>query len=136
MEIPWTFKRRCAVNADSLLVDTNIVVHVLNGNMPLAAELEGRRLFLSVVSRIELFSWPGDAGKRDEWLREFIQECHLVEMDRGIQDLTIQLRKDHKLALADAVIAATAKYLDLALLTANKGFKKLESEIKVIIVEP
>lgn len=124
------------MKADSLLLDSNIVVHVLNGNLPLAVELEGRRLYLSVVSRMELLSWPGNVKERDIWLTQFMQECQLVEMNRDVQDKAIELRKMHKLSLADAVIAATAVHLDVALLTADKGFKKLGSDIRVIIVEP
>lgn len=41
------------MNADSLLLDSNIVVHVLNGNVQLAEELEGRRLFLSTKRGFE-----------------------------------------------------------------------------------
>lgn len=124
------------MNAHNLLLDTNIVVHVLNGNLPLANVLEGKRLLISVVSRIELFSWPGEAKERDEWIGKFIGECQLVELDRGIQDRAIELRKKHKLTLADAVIAATALHLDVALLTADRGFKKVESELRLIIVQP
>lgn len=109
------------MNAESLLLDSNIVVHVLNGNMQLAGELEGRLLFLSVVSRIELFCWPGEEKGRDEWLRKFFLECRLVEMDRGIQDRTIALRKKYKLSLADAVIAATASYLDVPCSRPTRG---------------
>jgi predicted nucleic acid-binding protein len=124
------------VNIDNLLLDTNIVVHVLQGNLALAKELEGKRLLISVVSRIELFSWPGEAEGRDEWLLQFLEECQLVELDRGIQNRAIELRKKYKLALADAVIAATALHLDVTLLTADRGFKKLESDLRVVIIQP
>ena len=123
------------MNADRLLLDSNIVVHVLQGNLALARELEGKRLFVSVISGIELFSWPGAGRSRDKWLHEFFSECQLLEMDRSIQDRTIELRKEFKLQLADAVIAATAIQMDLTLLTADKDFKKLGPVMRVVLIE-
>ncbi|MEO7082093.1 MAG: type II toxin-antitoxin system VapC family toxin [Flavobacteriales bacterium] len=124
------------MNVDSLLLDSNIVVHILQGNLALAKELEGKRLFISVISRIELFSWPGAGSSRDKWLLDFLSECQLLEMDRSIQDRTIELRKEFKLHLADAVIAATAMQMDLTLVTADKDFKKLGSAMRIVLVEP
>ena len=124
------------MNADSLLLDSNIIVHVLQGHLSLAQELEGKHLVVSVVSRIELFSRPGADKGRDEWLEGFLAECEMIELDRSIQDRTIALRKKFKLPLADAIIAATALHKDITLLAADKGFKKLDPVLRVIIVQP
>lgn len=123
------------MSADSLLIDSNIIVHVLQGHRSLAEQLEGKRLFVSAVTRIELYSWPGSGKERDAWLDAFFAECELVELDRSIQDRTIALRKKFKLTLGDAIIAATAWHKDVPLLTADKALKKVGSSVRVIIVE-
>lgn len=123
------------MSADSLLIDSNIIVHVLQGHRSLAEQLEGKRLFVSAVTRIELYSWPGSDKERDAWLDAFLAECELVELDRSIQDRTIALRKKFKLTLADAIIAATAWHKDVPLLTADKALKKVGPSVRVIIVE-
>ncbi len=62
-------------------------------------------------------------------------ECELIEMDRAVQDLAIVIRKKHNLAVVDAVIAATALKKDIPLLTADKDFRKLDGDVKVILLE-
>jgi len=51
-----------------------------------------------------------------------------------IKQKTIQFRKNSKLRLPDAIIAATASYLQMPLLTADKGFRSIDV-IDVIIYE-
>ena len=124
------------MSADALLLDSNIIVHVLQGNRALAEQLEGRKLYVSVASRIELYSWPGPDAGRTAWLDAFLGECELVELDRSIQDATIVLKKKYKLPLADSIIAATAQYKDVPLLTADKDFKRFGPVVRVILIEP
>jgi len=133
--MPWRSRKRCAVTANSLLLDTNIIVSVFQGHGVLASELEGKDLFISVLTRIELYSWQVKDARRLQWLDAFMEECELVEMDRAIQDQAIDIRKRHKLAVVDAVIAATALRKDIPLLTADKDFKRLDGEVKVILLE-
>lgn len=40
--------------------------------------------------------------------------------------LTIKYRKAYKLKLPDSIIAATSSYLDIPLITADVGFKRIE----------
>lgn len=123
------------MSADSLLLDSNIIVHVLQGHRSLAEQLEGKHLLVSSITRIELYSWPGSSKERDTWLDAFFAECEVVELDRSVQDRTIGLRKKFKLTLADAIIAATALHKDVPLLTADQDFKKVGPAVRVILVE-
>ncbi|MBX2979179.1 MAG: PIN domain-containing protein [Flavobacteriales bacterium] len=121
--------------ANSVLLDTNVIVSIFQGHETLAAELEGKHLYVSVLPRIELYSWRSSDIDRVRWLDEFLGECELVEMDRRIQDLSIGIRRNYNLAVVDAVIAATALGKDLPLLTADQDFAKLDGAVKVILLE-
>ena len=46
---------------------------------------------------------------------------------------TINIRKTNNLKLPDAIIAATAHYLNIPLITADKGFKTIDDIISVIV---
>ena len=51
-----------------------------------------------------------------------------------IKEQTIELRKKHSIKLPDAIIAATSLVYGLPLVTADKGFSKID-ELDLILVE-
>lgn len=118
-----------------VLLDTNIVLYVLNGDEQIAELIQGSDVYLSVITRVELFS----KGKMDEEekdaIAKFIADGKLVQFGPEIQERTIALRQRFKLKLPDAAIAATASYLGVQLITSDTTFSKLADEIAVLIVE-
>ncbi|HRO40897.1 MAG: type II toxin-antitoxin system VapC family toxin [Flavobacteriales bacterium] len=123
------------MRSDSVVLDTNIVVYLFNGDQRLADQLEEVRLFISAMSRIELYSWRKAAGAEIALLDKFMQRCTLVEIDREVQDAAIALRRAHKLTVADAIVAASAQVKGIPLFTADGDFKRLGSELRVVIYE-
>lgn len=47
----------------------------------------------------------------------------------------IVLRRDHGLKIPDAIIGATAIYLNLTLLTADRGFERLGEVLTLLMYE-
>jgi predicted nucleic acid-binding protein len=47
------------MNCNSLLLDTNIVLYLLNGEETLIPILEDKQLYLSFITQLELLSFPG-----------------------------------------------------------------------------
>lgn len=60
--------------------------------------------------------------------------CTIVELKQEIKNLTVELRKKHKLKLPNAIIAASAYFHKLPLITADIDFQKLE-EMNIILWE-
>jgi len=56
----------------------------------------------------------------------------MVELDRSIMDQAILLRREFRLKIPDAIIAATALFLNVPLLTADSDFDKLTDHIAVV----
>ncbi len=97
------------------ILDTNAVLYFLGGR--LADDLPDGDYFVSVITEIELLSYPSLDVAAEAQIRAFLQEVSVVSLSRAVIDLTIQLRKEHALKLPDAIIAATAAGLDAKLLT-------------------
>jgi len=67
-------------------------------------------------------------------ISELLGECIIIDINAKIKELTIKYRKAYKLKLPDSIIAATSSYLDIPLITADIGFKKLE-ELNLLFYE-
>lgn len=102
----------------------------------MADQLEEVRMFISAVSRIELYSWRKASAADVVLLDKFMQRCTIVEIDREVQDAAITLRRAHKLAVADAIVAATAQVKGVPLFTADTDFKGLGGDVRVVLYQP
>ena len=113
------------------LLDTNTVIYYSDANLPIPAldfldsilTIEGN---ISVISKIELLGWaypnPGDYLK----MQQFADKADVYMLTDEIINQTILLRKNFKIKLPDAIIAATALVHDFTLISRNAGdFKKL-----------
>jgi len=119
--------------ANNILVDTNLIILGIGGNQQVRSLLEGRTLFISVVTEIELLSIPFEKATDERLIRDFISNCFIIELDADVKRMTIQLRRKQKVKLPDAVIASSAITKKLPLFTADKGFGKI-GELNVILV--
>lgn len=108
------------------VVDTNIVVYYLNqvGGDDFRRrfdEIVEKGAVISVITRIEVLSWPGYADVSPamavaEALLSILREEPLTD---PIIQAAIVLRRNYRIKVPDAIVAATAKVLDLPLMTNN-----------------
>lgn len=84
---------------------------------------------------MELLSHPAldEAGERV--IHELLAQTTIMEFTPDIQRRTVYLRKRYKFKLPDAIIAATASFLNVRLITADKRFAKLKDEVDVLLIE-
>jgi predicted nucleic acid-binding protein len=97
------------------LFDTNAVLYLLGGR--LAAPLEMGEYYVSVVSEMELLSYPSLTEDAEIQVRLFLTGVTVLELTREVKTAAIQLRREHAMKLPDAIIAASAKVLGAELLT-------------------
>jgi predicted nucleic acid-binding protein len=57
----------------------------------------------------------------------------VVQFYEEIKNLTIEIRRESKIRLPDSIGAATSVFLNMTLVTADKGFKNLKSGNTLII---
>jgi len=111
--------------------DSNILIYHINGQLDSAAEqaLYGyfeHPAYISVITAMEVLSWPGHSGESIAMTTAFLEIFDEIAIDADIKDIAIKIRRNYRLKLPDAVIAATALHLDLPLITRNmKDFKDI-----------
>lgn len=122
------------MNGNNWLVDTNILIALTSGREDVVTLLDGKNIFISVISEIELLSWPNLTAKDVRLLETMLADFTVIELTRYVKNETIKLRRKHGVKLPDAMIAATSITNDLPLLTFDKGFKQL-SGLNLILLD-
>jgi predicted nucleic acid-binding protein len=104
----------------------------LQQQFPLSAEMFVDELLkeeppiISAITEIELLCWKTTTEKDLEVLHSFINDTLVIELERPIKLKTADIRKQHKIKLPDAIIAATALVYGLTLVTRNiEDFKNI-----------
>jgi len=112
--------------SQALLIDSDILIDHLrkeqNALEYIQQEIDDSSpLFISVISRIEIFS--GARKGEDETIRSLFNILTSIDVDLAIADgageYLMKFRKSHALNIGDAVIAATAKEMGMKLVTRN-----------------
>lgn len=114
------------MNGKEILVDTNIVIYLLNQNDTLEELLQGKHIYLSFITELELIGFRGITATEEKQIEALLHECSIINMNNSIKEKYIEVRKKYKLKLADSIIAATAIASGLPLITADKQFKSIE----------
>lgn len=124
------------------LWDTNIVIYFLQMQLkPTARNLiEGilreSTPAISVITELELLSWPAVTDGDKKLLDEFIKDSYIYELDASIKIQTVLLRKSKGIKLPDAIIASTAITQNLTLLSHNaKDFSKIPGLMMIDPIE-
>jgi predicted nucleic acid-binding protein len=114
------------------LWDTNTAIYYLQQQFPPAAEkfidnlLFEEQPCISAITEIGLLCWKTATEKDLQVLHDFINDALVIELEQSIKVKTADIRKQHKIKLPDAIIAATAVAYDLTLITRNtKDFENI-----------
>jgi predicted nucleic acid-binding protein len=101
-----------------LLLDTNVILYLLGGRIgPKDPKAE---YLVSVISEIELLSWPGMRREEEDRIGLFLADANLIELSPDVRSAAIYIRRRYRLRLPDAVIAGTALAVGAELWTNDK----------------
>ena len=103
------------------VLDTNAVIYLQKGL--LAEALPVGEYSISVITEMELLSFSELAESQRDWLNRFIAELEVIGIDEEVKRLAIDLRRDHRLKLPDAIIAASAMTRNAILFSNDQGLK-------------
>jgi len=122
------------MNGSNIFVDTNILIYLLDKDEAILALLNDNSIYISFITELELLSYRNYSSKEKEKLSELLNDCIIIDINPQIKKNAVAYRLKTKLKLPDSIIAATAQYLSLPLLTADKDFKRI-NEIDVLLYE-
>lgn len=114
------------MNGVSILSDTNPLVYLLDGNEAAFEYLDGKQIWISVISELELFGKKGLRKTEIAEIELLLENCIIVDINPEIKKITKKLMQGIHIKLPDAIVSATSIYLDLPLLSSDGGFKKVK----------
>jgi predicted nucleic acid-binding protein len=119
------------------LYDTNIFIYYLADDITVNSWfteefLNLHEILVSPIIRIELLSFTGLSKEEEQSIEDLLSQFNTVPLLREIENQTIQIKRQYKIKLPDAIIAATAINQDAFLVTRNisdfKGITGLKIE--------
>ena len=97
------------------LLDTNVALYLLGGR--LAEPLPTGPYGVSVITEMELLAWQSLTPEEEQKVREFLGQLLICELTVSIRARAVQLRREQRLRLPDAIVCATALEFDVDLWT-------------------
>ncbi|MFT4242659.1 MAG: type II toxin-antitoxin system VapC family toxin [Acidovorax sp.] len=110
----------------SVLVDSNILIYYINGQLPPAARACFENAVVagasySSITRIEVMGWAGHTPASRQLTQNLLSHMQEIPLAEAVIVQTIQLREQHRIKLPDAIIAASALAHGRVLMTRNGG---------------
>jgi predicted nucleic acid-binding protein len=104
-----------------VLFDTDVLVDHLRGAAAISSRFVGSAY--SSISRAELYSWT---AAEEDVIDRLLDQFDEVAVDRAVAEEAGRIRREARLRLPDALIAATAIVLKRPLMTRNiRDFRKV-----------
>jgi predicted nucleic acid-binding protein len=92
------------------VLDTNAILYLLGGK--LLHPIPQGRYFISIITEMELLSYPSISEVEQSQIQSFLSRATIVGLTKFVKERAIVLRRQYRLKLADAIVAATALSLE------------------------
>src|SRR4030043_1845043 len=117
------------------LIDANILIYHTKASEVVSNFIRDiiakQRFNISILTKIEFLGWNRHSAEGFKRCRQLIELANIYGLDEEIAEKAIALKRQSKIKLADAVIAATAIMNNFKLVTRNVDDYKMVKELKV-----
>ena len=114
------------------LIDNNVISNYFSSSyseemMVFISEIIDQTPVISVITEIEALSWISTDKEKEKIVREFISDSKVLNLNHDIVTQCVKIRRSRKIKTPDAIIAATAIFYDLILITNDKDFEGIQN---------
>lgn len=114
------------------VLDTNVALYLLGGR--LLNPLPVTEFYLSVISEMEMLSYPAISEAEELRIRQFLSQVTIISLDEVLKNAAIKLCKQYRLKLPDAIVCAAALLSDAVLFSNDVQLTRV-TEISVDAVQ-
>jgi predicted nucleic acid-binding protein len=109
---------------EMIMLDTNVVIDLQKG--VLAEPLPKANYAVSVITEMELLSFPNLTTTELEWLQKIFTDVTVLALSEEVKVLAIAVRRHYRLKLPDAIIVATALTQNAVLLSNDQQLQSIK----------
>jgi len=103
----------------------HIIIYLVSGGRTVSDLLEDQSIYLSFITKIELFAFKKLKSREEEVIKAVIDHSHVIFADYDTTKVAIKFRRKYNLKLPDAIIAASAETHNLPFVTADTDFNRV-----------
>ena len=120
---------------DRLFVDTNVLIRLFEDDGAVIALTDNRVIYISVVTEMEMQCKLHQTVEQANLIREMLDDSIIVGLSDSVKKRAIKIRRETRLKLLDAIVAASAVELALPLLTADDKMGSVK-QTTVLVLPP
>jgi predicted nucleic acid-binding protein len=117
-----------------VLCDTNTLIYLLKNNANVVDFLTEKQVFISSVTELELYGKPNLNATELSIIDVLVESCFVIDLIQPVKQVVKTIKQHYKIKLPDAIIAATAIYMDIPLVTFDNDFCQIE-ELKLVLLK-
>jgi predicted nucleic acid-binding protein len=121
----WFFKKLYAMNGIDFLLDTNVLIHIREGNKQVEPFIH-YQVAVSFITEIELLGRKDISKQQKLSISEMLNSCTIINLNEDIKAMCIKLKQQYTIKTPDAIIAATAIINQLPLVSNDADFEKIK----------
>ena len=110
-------------NTASLFADTNALIRLLEGDELVTTLLADQLVYVSVVT--EMQCKPNQPIEERKLVKALLNDCVIIELSPQVKTEAIQIRWSTRMKLMDSIVAASARVVDLPLVTGDNAFERV-----------
>lgn len=110
---------------DFVVADTNTLIHVILNNPNAIEAVQDKVLYISFITEIEIQSKKNLSSYERNIIKNMLDDCIIIDINDKIKELAIKLRRQRSIKIPDAIIVATAQFLNFSLISSEKDFQKI-----------
>jgi predicted nucleic acid-binding protein len=116
-----------------VLLDTNIIIYLSNETLPIENVFQNQNeYYISIITYMESLGYSFSSQQEEDKIKLLLSKIKILYVDFSIASKVIYIKKNKKMKLPDAIIAATALTQNLELMTRNvEDFSNIEN-LKII----
>jgi predicted nucleic acid-binding protein len=123
------------MSGSSIVLDTNFIIFASKQMINIDVFLDSfDEFFVSIITFMEVYSYEFSNENEKQLIDALFESIAVIEVNKEIAEMAIKIRKNKlkRIKLPDAIILATAKFLELSLLTDDwDDFQDVDSAVSV-----
>ena len=127
------------MSGSKALLDTNVIIFASQQKIDTEKLLsQYDEFYVSIITYMEVYGYEFEREEEKKLIDELFEGLIIIDINKSIAEQTIIYRKNKvkKIKLPDAIILATAKHVDAALITDDwDDFRDIDHEVNITDIE-